>query len=94
MTIKTKMSECGREPFTIDWSEFFTRHGLTVGTDTITASAWVVTGGTKLSDSIIGADTPVFIEAVSAGQTVFAKNTIEINGGAYRDCRTLAIEVF
>ena len=93
--IKASMADCAKEPFFLDWAEFYTRHGLDTAVDLITSCVWTVTGATKGTEFI---DTPavgVFLEpTVSAGEYVIAEAVIQINGGAYRDCRTLSIEVF
>lgn len=94
MSIQATKSECGLEPFTLDWTELFTRHGLDPNVDLITTSTWDVTGGTKGSDFIATPDTTVVLSGGTIGGSIQAKNTIEINGGAYRDCRTLSVSIF
>ncbi len=94
MTIKTSMSECAREPFTIDWTAFYEEHGLDIGTNPITLSEWTVTDGTKADESIVAAETTVFLSGGTVGTPILAENKIEIENGIYIDCRTLEIEVF
>lgn len=92
--IKTSQSDGGKEPFFLDWTDFYTRHGLDPAVDLITASTWVVTGGVKGVEFIDTPETGVFISGGVAGSEILAKNTIEIGGGTYADSRTLKIEVF
>lgn len=95
MTYRTKMSEHAREPFVIDWTEFYVRHELDPLVDTITSSVWVVTNATAEDEFLATPKTALFVEpTVGVGQFITAENRIEINGGAYKDCRTLRIEVF
>ena len=94
MSYKTTQSECGREPFGFDWTGLYTRYNLDPLVDLITASTWTVTGGTKGPEFIETPRTSVFLEGGTVGVPMIAKNEIEIAGGAYRDCRTIHIEVF
>lgn len=94
MTIKTKQTECGREPFFLDWSEFYDRHGLDPAVDLITSSVWEVTGGTGGTEFLTTPETGIFLSGGTVGAAILAKNTIQINGGTYQDCRTLRVEVY
>lgn len=87
------MQACAKEPFSIDWSAFFTVHDLDPLVSPITSSTWVVVGGVEGSSFVTGAKTGVFLSGGTAGGKITATNTIEINGGEYRDCRTLIIGV-
>ena len=60
MSIKAIMSEHGLEPFTLDWTEFFERHGLDIASDAITSAVWTVTGGTAGGEYITGPYTTIF----------------------------------
>ncbi|MCH9837687.1 hypothetical protein K0U83_18640 [bacterium] len=94
MSFKTSQSECGREPFGFDWTGFYTRHGLDTETNLITSSTWTVTGGTKGTEFIDTPRTSVFLEGGTVGVDMVAENEIEIDGGTYKDCRKIIIEVF
>lgn len=93
MSLTTSMQVCAKEPFTLDWSDFYQVHGLDPATDPITSSTWEVTNGTKGAEFINGAEVSVFISGGAIGKTILAKNTIEIQNGIYRDCRTIYIGV-
>lgn len=91
--MKTQKQSCSKELFGLDWSDFFTKNGLDPLVDAITSSTWTLTSGTKGSEFVATPETSLFIEGGSPGTTINAENTVEVNGGAYRDCRTLFIEV-
>lgn len=91
--MKTEKESCSKEVFGLDWTAFFEANGLTVGTDTITSSTWTLTDGTLGLEFIDGAETTVFVEGGTPGVTAVLENIIEINGGTYRDCRKIYIEV-
>ena len=93
MSLKTTKPDCSVEPFTLDYTPFYEVHGLDVGTDLITSSVWVVTGGSKGAEGFTTPKTSVFLSGGTVGTPLVAKNTIEINGGTYKTCATLYIEV-
>ncbi len=89
-----KKSACSEEPFTIDWSSFYTNLGIDVATNPITSSVWTVASGTAVSDTITLDKTTITLSGGVSGEFITAKNNIEINGGQYKDCATLYIRVF
>ena len=94
MSIKTSQASCAKEPFFLDWTEFYERHGLDPNVDLITSSVWEVTNGIKGNEFINTPETGLFLSGGTVGVDILAHNTIEINGGTYADCRTLRVEVF
>lgn len=94
MTYKTKKGQCGISAFGFEWDELFDRLGLTPGVDTITQSTWTTTGGTQHSTTLSGLSTTVVVSGGVPGVPIICENVIEINGGAYRDCRKIRIEVY
>ena len=94
MTTTTKQS-CAAEPFTFDWQAFYDRHGLDPLVDLITSSVWVVEAGTVSlgAESIATPTASVFISGGARGESAAIENTIEINGGTYRDCQTLYMTI-
>ncbi len=92
--ISTKKAECSTEPFTLDWTDFYARHNIDSSLKLITSSTWTVTDGTKGAEYIATPQTTLTIIGGTPGVTLVAENTIEINGGEFRDCRKLYIEVF
>lgn len=94
MTITATMADCGKEPFFLDWTEFYERHGLDPLVDLITSSVWTVTGGTGGTQFLSTPNTGIFLSGGTPGTPILAENTIQINGGTYQDCRTLRVEVF
>ena len=91
--MNTTKFACGKEPFTLEWASFFTLHGLDPQANPITSSTWEVTGGVKGNEFIDGADTAVFLSGGTVGTLLVAKNTIQVDGGTYQDCRTLYVEI-
>lgn len=93
--MKTTASECSIEPYTFDHSALYARLGLDTVTDLITSSTWVVTGNATLGAN--GIDTPqtsTFLTVTGVvGDLIVLKNTIEIDGAIYRDCKKLYITV-
>lgn len=92
--MKTSMPDCGVEPFTLDYTDFYDEHELDVGTDLITSSTWVVTNGTGSGDFVNTPKTTITLSGATLGITIVAKNTIEINGGALKTCATLYVDIF
>lgn len=91
--MNTDKNACSREPFTLDWTDFFTKLGINPAVNPITDSTWVVNGITLGPDFLSGVLATVILEAGVAGAPATAKNTIEIASLNYRDCRTLFIEI-
>ena len=94
MTTTTKQS-CATEPFTFDWQAFYTRHGLDPLVDLITSSVWSVEAGTVTlgAESITTPLASAYISGGVRGENAAIENTIEINGGTYRDCQTLYMSI-
>ena len=93
MSIKTSKPSCSIEPFTLDYAPFYDTHGLDINTDLITSSVWVVTGGTGGFESFVTPKTTIVLSDGAVGVQMVAKNVIEINGGAFKTCATLFIDV-
>jgi hypothetical protein len=93
----TTASECFKEPFTINWSSFYSELNLDMNTCLITSSTWQLISGPGVlgANSIDTPETTVNIEASSAlsGDEILVENTIQVDNGAFQDCRTLKIEV-
>ncbi len=92
--MKTQKASCSTEPFTIEWSDFFTTFGIDVNAKPITSSVWVLSEGATGVEFVNGTQTTVFINGGTVGTPMTLENTIEINSGEYKDCRTIYIEVF
>ncbi len=92
--MKTQKASCSTEPFTLDWSDFYATFGIDTATKPITSSVWVLSDGSAGAEFINAAQTTLFISGGTIGVTMTAENTIEINNGEYKDCRTIYIEVF
>ena len=93
MSYWTTKQECSREPFFLDWQDFYTQYGLDPLVNPITASTWEVVGGVGDVEFVNIAQTGVFLSGGTPGGAITAKNTIEILGGTYRDCRTITAGV-
>ncbi len=91
--MNTQKMACSREPFTVDWSNFYEKFNIDVAIKPITSSVWHLSDGVKGAEFVSSALVTVFIDGGTPGVVLTAKNTIEINGGEYRDCRTIYIEV-
>ena len=91
--MNTVKADCAREPFTLDWADFYATYNIDVATTPITSSVWTISDGVKGREFIDGMTTTLTIDGGTQGVILAAENTIEINGGEYRDCRTIYIEV-
>ncbi len=89
----TVKQACSKELFGVDWTAFFNANSLVPGTDLITSSQWVLSGGVRGLEFVNDAVTSIYIEDGTTGETIAAENIIEINNGDYRDCRTIYIRV-
>jgi len=89
-----KKSACAQEPFSIDWSDLYSRLGIDVATNPITSSVWTVESGTGGLESITSGVTTIILSGGAPGEVIKATNNIEINNGQYSDCATIYIRVF
>ena len=91
--MRTVKRACSKEPFTFDWRDFFAELNIDESLHSITSSTWILSGGSLGPQSVIGTKTTAVIDGGVVGEMITLKNIIEINGGQYRDCATLNIEV-
>ena len=91
--MRTHKRSCSREPFTFDWRDFFSEIGIDVVLNPITSSTWILSDGTLGPENVIGSKSTAIVDGGTPGDIIELKNIIEINGGEYRDCATLHIEV-
>ena len=92
--MNTSKKACSKEPFTLDWSDFFELVGLDPQIDTISSSVWAVTGG-AVSDleGVNGPKTTILLSGGTKGTPATITNTIELSGGTYKDCRTIHLTI-
>lgn len=93
MSYKTEKSVCTKMPYGFDWANLYTDLGLDPVLNPITSSTWDVTNATKGNEFLNGAQTLVDISGGTLGVDVLAHNTIEIDNGTYRECKTIRIKV-
>lgn len=92
--MNTSKKDCSKEPFTLDWSDFFELVGLDPLADTISSSVWALTGGvvSNLEDTD-GAKTTILLSGGVKGTPATITNTIELAGGTYKDSRTIHLTI-
>ena len=92
--MKSTKQACSKEPFTLDWTDFFLLVGLDPLSDPITSSVWTLVGGVVSQvEQVNGPKTTILLSGGVVGTDVTLTNTIELANGTYKDCRTIYITI-
>ena len=92
--MNTTKQACSKEPFSLDWSAFYALIGLDPRVNQISSSVWVITGGVSIDlESNSGGVTTALVSGGTVGETATIKNTIQVDGGTYKDCRTITLAI-
>ena len=91
--MKTDKNACSTEPFTLDWTDFFTELGVDPIANPITTSVWTLTGVTGGAEVLDGVKTSIILSGGVVGVDATAKNTVTIGSLGYGECHTLYIAI-